>query len=88
MVMAKSANPTIWNSYLPRVTAAGKGHVIVHDFAQGKRAILAGRPITYVGATGPVTFDRYQNSPGQFEVVNAAGATLKTYTAADLQAAR
>jgi branched-chain amino acid transport system substrate-binding protein len=88
MLMAKNTDPTIWNSFIPRVTAAGTGHVIVHDFAQGKHALLAGKPITYVGATGPVTFDRFHNSPGQFEVVNAAGGTLKTYTAADLQAAK
>ncbi len=88
MLLAKNTNPQVWNSYIPQVTNAGSGHVIVHDFAQGKQAILAGKPITYIGATGPVTFDHFQNSPGQFEVVNATGATLKTYTAADLQAAK
>jgi branched-chain amino acid transport system substrate-binding protein len=88
MLIAKNSNPVVWNSRIPQVTDPGSGHVIVHDFAQGKQAILAGKPITYIGATGPVTFDQYQNSPGQFEVVNSAGATLKTYTAADLQAAK
>ena len=88
MLLAKNTNPVVWNSYIPRVTNPGPGHVIVHDFAQGKQAILAGKQITYIGATGPVTFDRFQNSPGQFEIVNAAGATLKTYTAGDLQAAK
>jgi branched-chain amino acid transport system substrate-binding protein len=88
MEMAKNTSPVLWSSFIPKVTAAGPGHVIVHDFAEGKQAILAGKPITYIGATGPVTFDRFQNSPGQFEIVNAAGATVKTYTAADLQAAK
>jgi branched-chain amino acid transport system substrate-binding protein len=88
MLIAKNTNPQVWNSDISKVTDPGSGHVIVHDFAEGKQAILAGRPITYIGAAGPVTFDRYQNSPGQFEIVNAAGATLKTYTAADLQAAK
>jgi branched-chain amino acid transport system substrate-binding protein len=88
MEMAKNTDPATWNSYIPKVTNTGAGHVVVHDFAEGKQAILAGKPITYVGATGPVTFDQYQNSPGQFEIVNAAGATVKTYTAGDLQAAK
>lgn len=88
MELAKSANPVVYDSFIPQVTNPGAGHVIVHDFAEGKQAILAGKPITYVGATGPVTFDRFQNSPGEFEVVNSAGATLKTYTAADLQVAK
>jgi branched-chain amino acid transport system substrate-binding protein len=88
MEMAKNTNPAVWNSDIPKVTTAGSGHVIVHDFAEGKQAILAGKAITYLGATGPVTFDRYQNSPGQFEIVNAAGKTVKTYTAGDLQAAK
>jgi ABC-type branched-subunit amino acid transport system substrate-binding protein len=88
MLLAKHANPVVWNSYIPKVTNPGAGHVIVHDFAEGKRAILAGKPITYVGATGPVTFDRFQNSPGQFEIVDSTGKTLKTYTAGDLQAAK
>lgn len=88
MLLAKSSNPVAWNSYIPMVTNPGSGHVIVHDFAEGKQAILAGKPITYIGATGPVTFDQYQNSPGQFEIVNAAGATVKIYSAGDLQAAK
>jgi branched-chain amino acid transport system substrate-binding protein len=88
MLLAHSSKPSVWNSVIPKVTTPGPGHVIVHDFAQGKQAILAGKPITYIGATGPITFDQYQNSPGQFEIVNSGGATMKTYTAADLQAAK
>lgn len=85
MEMAKSANPVIFNADIPKVTAAGPGHVIVHDFAQGKQAILAGKPITYVGATGPITFDQFQNSPGSFAIVRSDGTTVTTYVAADLQ---
>jgi ABC-type branched-subunit amino acid transport system substrate-binding protein len=85
MEMAKSTNPVAFNAYIPKVTDAGPGHVIVHDFAQGKQAILAGKPITYLGATGPITFDQFQNSPGSFEIVKSDGTTLKTYVAADLQ---
>jgi branched-chain amino acid transport system substrate-binding protein len=88
MELAKNTNPVVYNSYIPQVTESGPGHVIVHDFAHGKAAILAGKPITYIGATGPVIFDQFHNSPGQFEIVNAAGATVKTYTAADLRAAK
>jgi ABC-type branched-subunit amino acid transport system substrate-binding protein len=88
MEMSKSTNPTVFNTYITKVTNPGAGHVIVQDFAQGKQAILAGKPITYVGATGPITFDQYQNSPGGFEVIKSDATTVKTYTAADLQSAK
>ena len=64
MLIAKNTNPQVWNSDIPKVTNPGSGHVIVHDFAEGKQVILAGKPITYIGATGPVSFDRYQNFAG------------------------
>ena len=52
---------------------------------QGKAALAAHKAITYVGATGPITFDQYQNSPGAFEIVRADGSTIKAYTPQDLQ---
>jgi branched-chain amino acid transport system substrate-binding protein len=88
MEMAKSANPLVFNADIAKVTAPGPGHAIVHDFAEGKKAILAHKTITYVGATGPVTFDKFQNSPGGFEVMKSNATAVKTYTAADLQSAK
>jgi hypothetical protein len=86
MELSKSTNPIVYNTYITKVTSPG--HVIVHDFAQGKAAILAGKAITYVGTTGPITFDQYQNSPGSFEINKSDASTVKTYSAADLQSAK
>jgi ABC-type branched-subunit amino acid transport system substrate-binding protein len=85
MEMAKSSQPVVYNPDILKVANGGPGATVVHDFASGKEAILAGKPITYVGATGPITFDKYQNSPGAFEIVKADGSTTKSYTPAALE---
>ena len=41
----------------------------MHTFAQGKAALAAGHQIRYVGAMGPVDFNRYHNSTGAFDAV-------------------
>ena len=85
MEMAKSSRPVVYTPFIRKVANGGAGATIVHSFAQGKAAILAHKAITYVGATGPITFDQYQNSPGAFEVVKADGSTVTSYTPQDLQ---
>jgi ABC-type branched-subunit amino acid transport system substrate-binding protein len=89
-VMAKSTNPQVFTPDIVKVTTPKPGAVIVHNFAQGKAALLAGKPIQYVGAVGPITFDQWRNSPGQFEIVKADTALtpIATYTAQQVQAAR
>lgn len=84
MLLAHSTNPVVFNRYIPRVTTGSPGATVVHDFLQGEKAIKAGKSIKYIGATGPIVFDQYQNSPGGFEVVRANGAVITTYTAANL----
>jgi ABC-type branched-subunit amino acid transport system substrate-binding protein len=85
MEMAKSTKPAVYNSFIRKVAAGGQGATVVHSFAEGKAALEAHKSITYVGATGPVTFDQYQNSPGAFEIVRADGSTVKSYTPQNLQ---
>jgi branched-chain amino acid transport system substrate-binding protein len=89
-VMAKSTNPQVFTPYIVKVTTPKAGAVIVHDFAEGKQALLAGKQIQYVGAVGPITFDQWRNSPGQFEIVKADTALtpVATYTAQQVQAAK
>jgi hypothetical protein len=41
-----------------------------------------------VGASGPIKFDQYNNSPGAFEIVKSDGSTVKTYLPSDLEALR
>lgn len=88
--MAKTTNPAVFTPDIVKVTTPKPGAVIVHDFAEGKRALLAGKQIQYIGAVGPITFDRWRNSPGEFEVVeaNTALTPIATYTAQQVQAAR
>jgi ABC-type branched-subunit amino acid transport system substrate-binding protein len=89
-VAAKSTNPAVFTPYIVKLTTPKAGAVVVHNFAQGKQALLAGKPIQYVGAVGPITFDQWRNSPGQFEIVkaNTALTPIVTYTAQQVQAAR
>jgi ABC-type branched-subunit amino acid transport system substrate-binding protein len=88
--MAKSTNPQVFTPDIVKVTTPKAGAVIVHDFAAGKAALLAGKQIQYIGAVGPITFDQWRNSPGEFEVVkaNTALTPIVTYTAQQVAAAR
>lgn len=89
-VMAKSTNPQVFTPDIVKVTTPKPGAVVVHSFAAGKKALLAGKQIQYVGAVGQITFDQWRNSPGQFEIVKADTALtpIATYTAQQVQAAR
>lgn len=66
MEAAHSTTPSIYNSYMTKVTMSRPGAVEVNTFAQGVRALKAGHQIYYVGVTGPVDFNRYHNSTGEF----------------------
>ena len=70
MIAAKTPDPVFYNPYIVKVTKATPGAVVVHTFAAGRTALLAGKTIQYVGAGGTVSFDQWHNSPGGFEVAN------------------
>jgi branched-chain amino acid transport system substrate-binding protein len=89
MIKAKSAAPSVYNSFIPMVTTGSKE---VNNFADGAAALAAGRDIKYAGALGPIFFDKYHNSSGEFAVTKFAAdgtpsAPLTIITAAQLQAA-
>jgi ABC-type branched-subunit amino acid transport system substrate-binding protein len=89
MVAAKSTNPVVFQPWIVKVATPSAGAVVVHDFAQGKAALAKGKTIQYVGATGQVSFDKWQNSPGAFSIVSSDGSTkVATYTAAQIGAAK
>jgi hypothetical protein len=69
MVATHSNKPTVFNAAIPSVTNPGKGKKVVYTFAQGKAALLAGKKIEYVGATGLIDFDKWHNSFGNQEAV-------------------
>ena len=65
---AKSTSPAVWNAYIPAVTTASSGAVVVHSFAEGVAALKAGKKIDYVGATGIIAFNQWHNSGGGFQI--------------------
>ena len=42
--------------------------VQVHSYTEGLTALATGHPIQYVGPSGPMAFDQWQNVPGGFSV--------------------
>ena len=69
MLQAHSVKTSVFNSHILDVTQPRAGAVTVHTFAQGKAALAAGHQIRYIGAMGPVDFNRYHNSTGGFDAV-------------------
>jgi hypothetical protein len=86
---AKSTNPKVFTPYIAKIAAPSPGAVVVHDFAQGKAALAAGKKIRYSGAVGDIAFDQWRNSIGEFEIVNYTGQkAIRTFTAAQVEAVR
>lgn len=89
MIAAHSTSPSVYNSFITKVTSPSSNTVVVHTFAAGKAALQAGKQIQYVGASGPSVFNRYHNSGGGFEMIRLtpAGKTVLVgpVTAADVQ---
>lgn len=71
MEEAKTTTPSAYNPYIRKVASGGPGAIVVHSFAQGSKLLSEGKKIQYVGALGPIAFDKYRNSPGGFEQINA-----------------
>jgi branched-chain amino acid transport system substrate-binding protein len=74
MIAAKSTSGPKYDRFLRTVTQPDPAATVVHTFAQGVAALRAGKPIRYVGAVGPVDFDRWRNSIVGFQVVRFTGA--------------
>lgn len=64
MTMAHSTAPTKYNPDIVKVTAPGG--TVVHSYAAGVAALKAGKKITYVGASGPLPFNRYHSAGRAF----------------------
>jgi ABC-type branched-subunit amino acid transport system substrate-binding protein len=67
---AKSTSPSVFNKFIPAVTTASPGAVVVHSYADGVAALHAGKKIDYVGATGLIDFNQWHNSTGGFEIAS------------------
>jgi hypothetical protein len=66
----------VFNSDVMKVTEPGPGKTVVTSYAAGKSALAAGKQIQYVGAGGPVVFNRWHNSTGAFEAARYVNGKL------------
>jgi branched-chain amino acid transport system substrate-binding protein len=89
MNAAKATTREGVNKGIPMVTAAGGQPV--YSYQQGLDALKAGKRITYIGASGPFTYNQYHNVFGPFIAVKASTSgtysTVATLSPADLEAA-
>jgi hypothetical protein len=90
MDAAHSTGGTAFNNAIMQVTAPGAGKQVVYTYAAGKAALAAGHKIQYIGASGPLLFDKYHNSFGAQAVeefpANAPAVVVGTITQAQVQA--
>lgn len=61
MDWAHSTVGSVFNKYIPMVTAPGKNKVVVNSYKAGVAALKAGKSIQYVGALGPMVLNKYHN---------------------------
>jgi ABC-type branched-subunit amino acid transport system substrate-binding protein len=80
MTMAKSTTPTVYNADITKVTAAGG--TVVHNYADALAALKAGKSIQYVGASGPLVFNKYHSAGRAFSYddYDAAAKAMKPVT--------
>jgi ABC-type branched-subunit amino acid transport system substrate-binding protein len=64
MTMAKSTTPSVYNADIPKVTQPGG--TVVHTFATALAALKTGKTIQYVGASGPLVFNKYHSAGRAF----------------------
>lgn len=70
MEAAKSVQPSVYNSFIPKVTTPGAGVKTVYTFAQGKAALAKGQKIDYVGTVGTIVYNKYHNYYGNQEAIS------------------
>jgi branched-chain amino acid transport system substrate-binding protein len=62
MQASHSTNPKVANAWIPKVTEPKHGKTVVYSYAAGVKALKAGKQIRYIGAGGPIQFDKWHNS--------------------------
>ncbi|MBO0694170.1 MAG: amino acid ABC transporter substrate-binding protein, partial [Acidimicrobiaceae bacterium] len=77
MIMANSTIGSDYNQDILKIVSPHSGAVVVHNFADGKKALQQGKQIQYVGVIGTINFNRYHNFSGQFaaNVFNSDGSS-------------
>lgn len=82
MDASHSTNPKVANGWILKVTEPGRGKTVVYSYAAGVKALKAGKRIQYVGAAGPIKFDKWHNSfPNQaMQKVSSNGSPKSSVT--------
>ena len=80
MVMSHSTVGKVYKKDILKIAQGAKGAVTVSSFAQGVKALKAGKKIHYLGVGGSYQFDSYQTAFGPFEddQYKADGTTVAT----------
>ena len=68
MIEANSTSPTVYRPYIEKIGNGAPGATVVSSFADGVKALKAGKTIRYIGPGGPTNFDSFHDSTGLFEV--------------------
>jgi branched-chain amino acid transport system substrate-binding protein len=66
MIMAKTTVGAYYNQFVSQVVSPKSGAVVVSNFADGAKALAAGKTIQYVGVIGAVVFNKFHNAAGEF----------------------
>jgi ABC-type branched-subunit amino acid transport system substrate-binding protein len=66
MQAAHSTSGPAYNGWIRKIATGSPGAVVVDSYAAGLAALKAGKKIHYEGVDGPVVFNAYHNSPGNF----------------------
>ena len=66
MIMAKTTVGSYYNQFVTQVVSPKSGATVVSNFADGAKALAAGKQIQYVGVIGSVAFNQYHNAAGEF----------------------
>ncbi|HSP08670.1 MAG TPA: ABC transporter substrate-binding protein [Candidatus Dormibacteraeota bacterium] len=87
MIMAKTTVGSYYNQYVLQVVLPKAGATVVNNYADGAKALAAGKTIQYVGVLGQPTFDKYHNSAGEFDAnkFNSDGSATQVGTISGAQ---
>ena len=87
MIMAKTTVGSYYNQYILQVVLPKSGAVVVNNYADGAKALAAGKTIQYIGVLGQPTFDKYHNSAGEFDAnkFNSDGSATQVGTISGAQ---
>jgi ABC-type branched-subunit amino acid transport system substrate-binding protein len=66
MLQTKSTDSATWAPEVARIANGSPGTVLVHTFPEGKAALLAGKPIHYIGASGQLVFTASHNNAAPY----------------------